>query len=614
MPPPCEFAPDERKPQMATQRTITDQSLLASTRPVTRRAALRLLTLGGMALGLAACTPTPPRTESKPAAPAATTAPAAAAKPAEASKPAAAAPAAASPAAAAASPVAAAASPAAAAKPAEAPKPAAAAPATIKKGGTLIIGADVNPVGLDPHAVTAFSSVAIYEHLYSSLATLDYATNKVKPDLAESWKNVDDKTVEFKLRQGVKFHSGREITAEDVKYTVERILDPKVAAPLISYLGPGIKADVVDKYTVRLSNESPYAPLVSVFADRRPTAIVDREVVEKSGDLKNAVGGSGPFKLVEYTPDVRVVLEKNGDYWEKDFPILDRIEFRFITDETARLAAIRTGEVDMTVLKDPKNARLLRDDKAINLNDVPSFWRSASPFNLDRKPLDDVRVRQAISYAIDRQEMINTVLLGDGVPTGPIPPGEGEWAIPVNAENFPTYQYNPDKARELLKEAGAEGLKISIQAATAYATDIPTAQVMQAQFRKVGIDLQIQQLEWAAVLQAQRDRNFDLNLTFNTNRPDPDTYLSVAHSKFSQNWGKFSDPKVDELIEKGRSTFDVPTRKQTYAEVQKLFATQLPYLYLFVIKNYEPARQHVKGYTPMSSGYRLALKETWVDK
>jgi peptide/nickel transport system substrate-binding protein len=573
----------------------------ARPRIVSRRAALGWLTAGSLSIGLAACSPTPPRTEPKPAAPAATTAPAAAPKPTEAPKPAAPA------------------APAAAPKPTEAPKPAAeakpaAAPATIKRGGTLVIGADVNPVGLDPHSVTAFSSVAIYEHLYSSLGTLDYKTNKVKPDLAESWKNIDDKTVEFKLRTGVKFTGGREITAEDVKYTVDRMKDPKVAAPLLSFLGPGIEAEVVDKTTVRLKNATGYAPLVSVFGDRRPTAIVDREVVEKAGDLKNTAGGSGPYKLVEYTPDVKVVLEKNGSYWEKDLPILERIEFRFIPDEQARLAAIRAGDVDMTVLKDPKNARLLKDDKNINLNDVPSFWRSASPFNTARKPLDDVRVRQAISYAIDRQEIINTVLLGDGVPTGPLPPGEGEWAIPVNAENFPTYQYNPDKARQLLKEAGAEGMKISIQAAPAYAPDIPTAQVLQAQLKKVGIDLQIQQLEWAAVLQAQRDKNFDLNLTFNTNRPDPDIYLGVAHSKSSTNWGGYANPKMDELIEKGRSTFNLDERKKIYSDLQKMFAVELPYLFLYVIKNYEPARLHVKGYTPMSSGYRLALKETWIDK
>ncbi|MFN8525043.1 MAG: ABC transporter substrate-binding protein [Chloroflexota bacterium] len=568
-------------------------SPISSARRVSRRKAVGMLGLGGVALGLLACSPTPPRAEPKPAAPPAAappqpTAAPPAAKPTE--------------------------PPSAAAKPTEAAKPAAQAPATVKKGGKLVIGADVNPVGLDPALTTAFSSVAIYEHMYSSLLTLEYKTNKVKPDLAESFRNVDGNTVEFKLRQGVKFHGGREVTAEDVKYTVDRLMDDKNSVPLRSYLGPGAKAEVVDKYTVRIKNDSVYAPLPSIVADRRPCAIVDREVVEKNGDLKNWDGGSGPFKLVEYTPDVRVVLEKNGNYWEKDFPILDQIEFRMIPDEQARIAAIRAGDVDMTVLKDPKSARLLKDDKNVNLNDVPSFWRSASPFNLARKPLDDVRVRQAISYAIDRQEIINTVLLGDGVPTGPIPPGESEWSVPVNGENFPTYQYNPDKARQLLKEAGAEGLKIGIQAAPAYAPDIPTAQVLQAQLKKVGIDLQVQQMEWAAVLQAQRDKNFDLNLTFNTNRPDPDTYLSVAHSKFSQNWGAYANPKMDELIEKGRTTTDLAQRKQVYSDIQKLFATELPYLYLYVIKNYEPARLHVKGYTPMASGYRLALKETWIEK
>src|SRR6266540_387793 len=554
-----------------------------TTRALSRREALKWLGLGGAALGLAACSPTPPRTEPKPAATSAPAAP----KPTEA---AAAAP---------------------AAKPAAQPTT---GPAAIKKGGTLVIGADVNPVGLDPALTTAFASVAIYEQLYSSLVTMEYKTNKPKPDVAESWRNVDPTTVEFKLRQGVKFHSGRELTAEDVKYTVDRLMDQALTVPLRSYLGPGANAEVVDKYTVRLKNETVFAPLVSVVADRRPTAIVDREVVEKNGSLSNCDGGSGPFKLVEYTPDVRVIVERNGDYYEKDLPILERVEFRIIPDETARLAAIRAGDVDMSVLKDPKNARLLKDDKNIVLNDIPSFWRSASPFNTTRKPLDDVRVRQAISYAIDRQEIINTVLLGDGVPTGPIPPGEGEWAIPVNAENFPSYTYNPDKARQLLKEAGAEGVKIGIEAAPAYAPDIPTAEVLQAQLKKVGIELTVQQMEWAAVLKAQQTGDFDLNLTFNTNRPDPDTYLSVAHSKFGQNWGKYNNPKMDELLEKGRTTTDLAERKKIYADVQRLFATELHFLFLYVIKNYEPARPYVKGYAPMASSYRLALKDTWLDK
>jgi peptide/nickel transport system substrate-binding protein len=584
--------------------------------------------LGGtLALGLAACAPTPPRTESPTAAPAA--------KPTEAAKPAApaapASPAAASSPAVAASPAAASASPAAAASPsaspaaaasASAPAPAAAAkpaaqaaPAVGKRGGTLIIGAPQSPVGLDPALTTAFASVAVYEHMYSSLATLEYATNKVKPDLAESWKNVEPNVVEFKLRSGVKFHSGREVTAEDVKYTFDRLMDDKTAAPLKSYLGPGLATTVVDKYTVRLKNDAVFAPLVSVVADRRPTAIVDREVVEKNGDLKNADAGSGPFKLVEYTPDVRVVLEKFGDYWEKDSPILDRVEIRIIPEESARLAAIRSGEIDLTVLTDPKTARILKDDKAINLNATPSFWRSASPFNIMHKPLDKLEIRQAISYAIDRQELINTVLLGDGVPTGPLPPGETSWAIPVNSENFPTYTYNPDKAKQLLQAAGYANEPITIQAAPTYATDIPTCEVLQAQLKKVGINLQIDRKpDFPAVLQAQRDGTFDLNLTFNTNRPDPDTYLSVAHSTSSTNWGKYSNPKMDELIDKGRATIDPDQRKQIYGDIQRLFDADMPFLFLYVINNYEPATMKVKNYTPMASGYRLSVKETWVDK
>jgi len=557
---------------------------------LSRRDAIKWLSGGGIALGLAACSPTPPRTQpagtnaAPAAAPAATTVPAPTQSVSAAPTPAA---------------------------PAVAPT---VAPAAIKRGGTLVIGADVNPVGLDPALTTAFSSVAIYEQLYSSLLTLEYSTNKVKPDLAESWKQVDPNTVEFKLRQGVTFHSGRELTADDVQYTWERLGNAKLTVPLRNYVGPGAAAQVIDKYTVRLRNEPVYAPLLSVVADRRPTAIVDRDVVEKNGDLQNADAGSGPFKLVEYTPDVRVVLEKHGGYYEPNLPILDRIELRIIPDEQARIAAIRAGEVDLTVLKDPKTAAVLRDEKDIVLNNVPSFWRSTPVINTQHKPLDDVRVRQALSYATDRQEIISTVLLGDGVPTGPIPPGETSWALPIDAANFPTYQYNPDRARQLLKEAGADGVRISIQAAPAYAPDIPTAQVLQSQWKKVGIDLQVQQMEWAAVLKAQQDGTFDLNLTFNTNRPDPDTYLSVAQSSFAQNYGKYNNPQMDALIQKGRTSTDPATRKQIYDDVQRLFATEVPNLYLYVIKNYEPARSYVRGYVPMASGYRLALKETWLQK
>jgi peptide/nickel transport system substrate-binding protein len=483
-----------------------------------------------------------------------------------------------------------------------------------KRGGTLIVGTDVSPIGLDPALTTAFASVAIYEHMYSSLLTLDYATNAVKPDLAESWTTVDERTVEFTLRQGITFHSGRELTAEDVKYTIDRLTDEAVAVPLRSYLGPDVAAEVVDTYTVRVSNGTPYAPLVSALADRRPAAIVDREVIEQNGDLANWDGGSGPFKLVDYTPDVQVILERHEGYYEEGLPLLDRIEFRVIPDENARIAAIRAGEVDLTVVKDPRLVTTLRGDQNVVINEVPSFWRSGTAINTRRPPLDDVRVRQAISYGVNRQQLIDIVLLGDGSITGPIPPGETVWAIPATPDNFPTYAYDPDRARQLLQEAGVTDLELTIDASPAYAPDVPSAQAMQAQLGEVGINLTIRQLEFAALLDNQRSGDYDLNLSFNTNRPDPDIYLSPAHSESSANFSGYSNPAMDDLLDRGRATFDLEERKSIYAEAQKLFTTEVPILFTYVIKNYEPAGPAVKGYTPMASGYRLALKETWLDR
>ncbi|MBI3979535.1 MAG: hypothetical protein HY331_15235 [Chloroflexi bacterium] len=572
-------------------------------RAVSRRHFISTLTIGaGLGL-LAACAPaaSPAAAPARPTEP-----PRPAQQPTSAAAPAAAAPTAAP------APTTA---PAATAAPAPTTAPAAtAAPAAVKRGGKLIVGTDVNPVGLDPAIAVAFSSVAIYEQLYMSLGTLEYKTNKVLPDLAESWRAVDARTYEFKLRPGVKFHSGREVTAEDVKFSFDRVMDPKVTVPLRSYLGPIEKTEAVDKATARIVMKTPFAPLLSVVADRRPCAIVDREIVEKKGDLQNTDGGSGPFKLVEYTPDVKVVMERHGDYYEKGKPYLDQIEFRIMPDESSRLAAIRSGDIDMTVLKDPKNARLLKNEKNINLNDLPSYWRSGTPLNTKRPPLNDVRVRQAISYAIDRQEIINTVLLGEGVVSGPIPPAEAEWALPITRENFPTYFTDLDKSKALLKEAGVSSLKLTFNASPAYATDIPTAQVVQSQLKRVGIDIEIKQYEWAAFLKAQADGDFDLNVGFHTNRPDPDSYLGFAPTNGAFNYGKYSSPKMDELMEKARTTTELAERKKLYADIQRLYALELPWLFYYVIKSFDPARAHVKGYTPMASSYRLALKETWVEK
>lgn len=576
-------------------------------RGVTRRAALRMAA-GTLGLGvLAACSPTPPRTEPKPAGTSAPSAPAP--KPTEPS-------------------VATAPAGPAAAKPTDAPKPAApataqtqpttaaAAPATVKRGGTLIVGQDVGPVSLDPILTTAHPAAQIYEHLYSTLVQPDPETGKIVPDLAESWEVPDPKTHIFKLRQGVKFHSGRTLTAEDVKYSFERLLDPKNNAPIKAYVGPIDKIEVLDDYSVKFTHTEVYAPFLNAVADRRPIAIVDRETVESNdGKLSAVSNGTGPFKLVEYVPDSKVVMERHSPYHEKDLPILDRIEFRIIPDEQSRIAAIRTGEVHLTTLKDPRTARLVASDPNIVLHKVGSFLREGTPVNLQREPLGDIRVRQAISYALNRQEMVDTVLGGEGEVTGVFPPLEKEWAVPITRETFPTWFHDLEKARALLKEAGkADGFKLSISVSSAFAPEVATAQLMQSQLKKVNIDVEVKVLEFGALLQTQRDLNFDLLLTLHSGRPDPHQYIgTIMRTGEAQNYGKYSNPLVDDLISRGLQTGDVRQRKQIYAEAQGIYANDVPYMHMFVINALDPARKEVKGYVPQPSQYRPTLRRVWLD-
>ena len=272
-------------------------------RSLTRRAMLRTVA-GTLGFGLlVACSPTPPRNDPKPAA---TSAPAAAgtSAPAPVAPTTAAAPKPAESAATAAT---------AAAKPTDVPKPAAqAAPATIKRGGTLIVGQDVGPVSLDPILTTHQPSAQIYEHLYSTLVQPDPETGKLIPDLAESWEVPDPKTFVFKLRQGVKFHNGRGLTAEDVKYSFDRLLDPKNNAPIKAYVGPIDKIEVLGDYSIKFTQKEMYAPFLNAISDRRPIAIVDRETVEKNdGKLSAVSNGTGPYKLVEYIPDNKIVMERH---------------------------------------------------------------------------------------------------------------------------------------------------------------------------------------------------------------------------------------------------------------------------------------------------------------
>jgi len=465
----------------------------------------------------------------------------------------------------------------------------AAAPAQVLKYGT-----DAEPVGLDPHTVSSTSSIRIFRQIYDTLIDVDTEMNFI-PSLAESWEQPDDLTYIFKLREGVKFHNGREMTAEDVKYSFERVLNPDTAAIGKSYYDSIDTIEVVDTYTVKFTLKEPFAPFMTNLTSLYG-AIVPKEVVEENGNLMQKACGTGPFMLKEWIPDNKVILEKNPDYFVEGEPRLDAIEYYVMTDESARVAALRTGSVD--VIKLPASSiPLVEGNNDINILEYQSNDYSYVGFNLDLDKFKDVRVRQAISLAINRQEIIDLVYDGNAKVTGFVPEAMGRWAIDFQAEEL--YQQNIEKAKQLMAEAGyADGFETTI--AVGLLDDInATGEVLQKQLEQIGIKATIQNLESGQYVDAWKNRTHEMMVGRNGAGTDPNRAVAFFFSSTgSANvWG-YSNPEVDELCNQGKVTVDEAEREAIYKEAQKLIVNDVPNLFIASPMEYYFARKNVLGFVP----------------
>lgn len=463
------------------------------------------------------------------------------------------------------------------------------APAQVLKYGT-----DAEPVGLDPHTISAAASIRIFRQIYDTLIDVDAEMNFI-PSLAESWEQPDDLTYIFKLREGVKFHNGREMTAEDVKYSFERVLNPETAAIGKSYYESINTIEVVDTYTVKFTLKEPFAPFMTNLTSLYG-AIVPKEVVEENGNLMQTACGTGPFMLKEWIPDNKVILEKNPDYFVEGEPKLDAIEYYVMTDESARVAALRTGSVD--VIKLPASSiPLIEGNADINILEYQSNDYSYVGFNLDLDKFKDVRVRQAISLAINRQEIIDLVYEGNAKITGFVPEAMGRWAIDFEAEEL--YQQNIEKAKQLMAEAGyADGFETTI--AVGLLDDInATGEVLQKQLEQIGIKATIQNLESGQYVDAWKNRTHEMMVGRNGAGTDPNRAVAFFFSSTgSANvWG-YSNPEVDELCNQGKVTVDEAEREAIYKEAQKLIVNDVPNLFIASPMEYFFTRKNVLGFVP----------------
>lgn len=481
--------------------------------------------------------------------------------------------------------------------------------ATPKHGGTLTIGEDAIPVGLDPTTTIAASSWDPISLIYSGL--LRWSPDmKIEPDLATSYDHPNPTTFVFHLRKGVKFQNGQPFTAADVKYTFDRILDPATASPLAGEYSTQINAvTVVNPYTVKFSLKEASAPFLSALATVPDGMIVPRGVT----DLATHPVGTGPFAFVSYKPNQQLVLKANPNFYEKGLPYLNEVVMKYFDDESSIVSAIRSGAVDMTWLTDPKVAASVGVRPAADGNTWP-VW-----FKLNQPPLNDYRVRRALSLATNRQAIIDTVLgPANGKLSGLIPSAElGGDKNPAKDLHF--YNYNLPEAKKLLAEAGyPNGLDLGDFDVNSEAPqDLQVVQILQQQWAAAGVKVTVHPMDPADLIKAWHAGNFTVIALQTKVLPDPDVIAEKVRSTnalWGQAWG-FHDTKMDAMIAAARAELNPTKRAADYLRIQKRFADQADAIIVFQsAAEWELWRNYVKGYQPSILTLHTAVRNTWLNR
>ena len=417
------------------------------------------------------------------------------------------------------------------------------------------------------------------------------------------------------LRQDVTFHSGNPLTSEDVKYSLERILNEETAAAARSYFTGITSIDTPDANTVvlHLSEANP-ALLASMTGPN--AAIIDSKAVIGGADPAKVDVGSGAFTLGEWLPNEKLVLNANPNYWVAGLPYLDSIEFRTIPDESSILAALRTEQIDWAIIADPHIAIAASagaGKSGLAIDRATSLSYHVMQLNPNNPKFTDIRVRQAISCAIDRQQVLDTASFGEGQVIGPLTPPFYQTSL----SDLPCYTPDLEKAKRLLKEAGAEDLTFSIMATN---EEIPLtvaeAQNIQAQLRKIGVETTIDVVELGVFVDRWFAADFDAVTTENGGNPDPDVILyRYWHSTGNlQVVSQYNSPELDALLTKARQETDTEQRKALYSDISKQLVDVSPWIWLYVGNQYRIMQPYVMGYESLANGSGSFLRETWLNK
>jgi peptide/nickel transport system substrate-binding protein len=464
-----------------------------------------------------------------------------------------------------------------------------------KRGGILRVRG-FDPPNFDHHLTIAGFTQSTASFVYSKLvrhkvgADVTPGAFIIEPDLAERWEALDDTTYVFHLRKGVKWHNkppvnGRELVAEDVKFTYDRFLTEP--SNTNRYLLDSVdRVEVVDRYTVKFVLKEPYVWFLSVLAYPTSMWIIAPEVVQHFGDLKKpeTAIGTGPFLLERYEPNVKTIFKRNPEYYREGQPYVDGVEWLVIPDESTGLAMYRTGQLDCGpginwAIRQQDLDSLKKSHPHLRYQDFLSQSAGAITMRTDMPPFTDVRVRRAISHAIDRQALVEAVA-GRGAPTPAVSRGLVEWSLPIDqlGAGAKYYEYDPKEARRLLAEAGyAKGFKTQLTVTNGLGRDlVDDAQLVQRYLKDVGIEAELKIQEYGAYVSTTVQGKFDglvrgpIGVAW---EPDGRLYRAYA-SDSSRNVGHVNDATLTAMLKAQRRTKDLAARKQLIFDIQRYVAEQ----------------------------------------
>ena len=477
-------------------------------------------------------------------------------------------------------------------------------------GDAIVVGSIGEPRTLVPILASDSASGAICGLVFNGLLKYDKKLNLVG-DLAERWVVSDDGLeITFYLRKGIKWHDGEHFNSEDVQFTYKSLIDSRVMTPYSGDFEMVKNFEIIDDYTIKVSYKEPFSPGISSWTmNIMPEHILEGQDLNNTYFSRNPVG-TGPYKFKIWKTGDRVELTSNADYFEGR-PFINRYIYRIIPDSATLFLELRAEGVDYSSLTSLQFERQTKNrffNETFQKFRFPSFGYTYLGYNLEDFRFKDIKVRQAINYAIDKNEIIKGVLLGLGtVSTGPFIPES--WAY---NKRIKPVEYNPEKARRLLSEAGwidsdgdgileKNGKKFSFTIITNQGNQNRkmTAEILQKRLKQIGIDVKIKIIEWSAfVSEFINKKRFEAVLLGWGLSPEPDMYDIWHSSKTRQgefNFIGYSNKEIDDLLVKGRRTFDKKERQDIYNSIHQILYTEQPYLFLYVADSLPIVHKRFRG-------------------